>query len=171
VNLSPCFYPWVLNRGDGHDGGGGGLREPYGTAEGWCGEVVNVRDVFVVGFERGCDRLEGVHSVADVQAEIKSQNETQLLSPPASPAPLPPHVHGVSHDLAPLDQDSDVEYHRSNLSTLTFHEPARSVNFSRPARDVWCLWIGLSARAPNLCHAPISRIHGPFPAVLVSESH
>ena len=160
----------MLSRGDDDDrGDGGGFYGLYGTAEGWCGEVVNARGAFVVGFERGCDRLEGVHSVAEVQVEIRSQNETQLLSSSASPSLAPPHVHGAAHDLAP--PDSDVEDHRSNLNTPASHEPARSVNFSRPVRDVWCLWIVLSARAPNLCHGPISRIHAPFPAVLVPESH
>ena len=127
----------MLSRGDDDDrGDGGGFYGLYGTAEGWCGEIVNARGAFVVGFERGCDRLEGVHSVAEVQAEIRSQNETQLLSSSASPSPvLPPqHAHGVFPTLDLPDQYSDVEDHRSGPNMLAFHEMNHSANSSHPAQ-------------------------------------
>lgn len=76
MNPGPCFYPSRLNRGDdGDGGGGGGLHARCVVVEGYYGEVVDVRDVFVAGFVRGRDRLEGVRSAApEVQFEIGSQD-------------------------------------------------------------------------------------------------
>jgi hypothetical protein len=76
VNLDPCFYPSRSSRGDGGDGGDGGdLHARYVVVGGYCGEVANVKDGFVVDSVRGRDRFEDVRSAAlEVQSEIRSQD-------------------------------------------------------------------------------------------------
>lgn len=75
MNLDPCFCPSNPNCGDGGgDGDGGVIHVGDGIAGGCCGGVGGAKDASV-DFGRGCDRLEGVHSVVlEVQLEIRSRN-------------------------------------------------------------------------------------------------
>lgn len=60
---------------DGDGGDGGDLHGQYVVVGDYYGEVANVKDVFVVDFVRGRDRLVGVRSaVMEVQFEIRNQD-------------------------------------------------------------------------------------------------